>query len=163
MKKVLSLAVLCAMAAAPALAAGGMQRSGQAEQPFGSPQQQGMIDQQAQQQGQQQQQLGMAPGQALDESMVRQIQQQLQNQGYDIQADGIFGPNTSQALRQFQQDQGFQASGRVDLNTLAALGVVESTQQAQTPQEQQQQQQQPMRQEDLQQQDMQGQPGGIGR
>ncbi|MEW5726634.1 MAG: peptidoglycan-binding domain-containing protein, partial [Pseudomonadota bacterium] len=124
MKTVLSLAVLCAMAATPALAAGGMQRSGSMDQPYRS-QQQGMME------GQQQQQTSQAPSQALDESMVRQIQQQLQGQGFEVQTDGIFGPNTRQALRQFQQEQGMQATGRVDMNTLAALGVVEGgTQQA---------------------------------
>lgn len=155
MKTVLSLAVLCAMAATPALAAGGAQRSGGMDQPYGS--QQGMTQQGMP--GSQQQSMNQAPGQALDESMVRQIQQQLSSQGYDVQADGIFGPNTRQALRQFQQEQGMQATGRVDMDTLAALGVMEGdTQQAQTPQDQRQQQQQ-MRQQDNPEQDMEGQQG----
>lgn len=153
MKKVLSLAALCAMAAAPALAAGGMQQ-----------QRSQMMDQPS---GWQQQQQSQAPGQALDESMVREIQQQLQSQGYNVQPDGIFGPNTRQALRQFQQDQGIQASGRVDTNTLAALGVIEGgTQQAQTPEEQQRQQQQRQQQRQPEfedQQEFQERQGGTSR
>jgi hypothetical protein len=40
-------------------------------------------------------------GQPSAES-IRMMQQALQNEGYDVQVDGIWGPNTQQALSQFQ-------------------------------------------------------------
>lgn len=134
MNKVLTLAMLGALAVTPALAAGA--QSGQAAQPG---QQMG----QQQQPGQwQQQQLGAAPEQALDENLVRDIQQQLQAQGHQVQVDGVYGPETRQALQQFQQQQGLQPHGQVGLDTLAALGIMEDIQQAEVPEQPQQQRQQ---------------------
>jgi hypothetical protein len=55
---------------------------------------------------------------------VRQAQQALQQKGHDPgQIDGVMGPNTKQALKSFQQAQGLQSSGKLDGQTLAALGV----------------------------------------
>lgn len=134
MNKLLTLAVLGAMATSPAWAAGGSQ-------------------QRSDMGGQQQSQMGSgSQQQALDQDMVRQIQTELKNQGQNVQVDGIMGPNTQQALRQFQEQQGISPSGQVDSQTLAALGVSEGgTQQAQTPQDQEQEQDrspQPQRQSD---------------
>jgi peptidoglycan hydrolase-like protein with peptidoglycan-binding domain len=42
-----------------------------------------------------------------------------------VQADGIMGPKTQAALKEFQEKQGIQASGQLDQKTLAALGVSE--------------------------------------
>ncbi|MBE0597255.1 MAG: peptidoglycan-binding protein [Desulfuromonadales bacterium] len=80
----------------------------------------------AQVQSEEQQQVGQQSGQAeqLSESQVRQIQQQLQAQGVDPgPIDGIWGPQTSQALEQFQQQEGIAASGQPDQETLQSLGV----------------------------------------
>ncbi|HLO77553.1 MAG TPA: peptidoglycan-binding domain-containing protein [Magnetospirillum sp.] len=86
---------------------------------------------------QQDQQFGRQSSQSgrMDQDTVRQVQQQLQNQGYDVgQVDGIWGAKSRQALMSFQRDQNIRASGRPDQQTLAALGVEPSaTQQAQTP------------------------------
>lgn len=41
------------------------------------------------------------------------------------QADGKMGPKTQAALKEFQQQQGLQATGRLDAQTLAALGMGE--------------------------------------
>ena len=50
-----------------------------------------------------------------DPQMVRQLQQKLKQQGYDVGAiDGKWGPNTQKALRQWQQSQGMSASGNLD-------------------------------------------------
>lgn len=144
MNKVLTLALLGALATTPALAAGGAQ-TGQ----YGQPGQQ-MGQQQWQQPGQQQQ-LGAAPEQALDENLVRDIQQQLAAQGHQVQVDGVYGPETRQALQQFQQQQGLQPHGQVGLDTLAALGIMEDIQQAEVPG----QQQQPPQQQQLEQQERQ--------
>ncbi|MBF0333854.1 MAG: peptidoglycan-binding protein, partial [Alphaproteobacteria bacterium] len=62
---------------------------------------------------------------------------QLQQQGYQVgEVDGIYGPQTQAALRQYQQDQGYEASGRLNEQTVLAL-VGGGPQQAQTPQGQQ--------------------------
>ena len=59
-----------------------------------------------------------------DSSTVRDIQQALQNKGYDVGAiDGVMGPRTQSALREFQQQQGLTRSGRIDQQTMTALDV----------------------------------------
>lgn len=61
---------------------------------------------------------------AASERLLRNIQQQLQAKGMDPgPIDGIWGPQTQSALEQFQQDQGIQASGQINADTLAALGI----------------------------------------
>jgi hypothetical protein len=53
---------------------------------------------------------------------VRQIQERLQANGlYRGRIDGIDGPETRQALSQFQQNNGLQATGRLDRQTMASL------------------------------------------
>ena len=62
--------------------------------------------------------------QSQSSSAVREAQQALQQKGYDVgPIDGVMGPKTSAALREFQQAQGLKASGRLDQRTLAALDV----------------------------------------
>lgn len=62
--------------------------------------------------------------QSQDSSAVRGAQQALHQKGYDVgPIDGVMGPKTSAALREFQQAQGLKASGRLDRQTLAALDV----------------------------------------
>lgn len=119
MKKVITLALLGALAAAsPALARNWEQHGGA-------------------QSGQQSSQ--------LNQDTIRHIQTQLQQQGYDVgQVDGVWGPKSQQALASFQRDQNIQASGRPDQETLAALGVEPDAQQAQTPDESSAQQPQDM-------------------
>lgn len=57
---------------------------------------------------------------------VRMMQQALQNEGYDVQVDGIWGPNTQQALNQFQERHSSMA---------AAPATGTGSQQALTPEE----------------------------
>jgi Putative peptidoglycan binding domain len=53
---------------------------------------------------------------------VRQIQQRLQAEGlYRGRIDGINGPETGQALSQFQQNNGLQVTGRLDRQTMSSL------------------------------------------
>jgi len=55
---------------------------------------------------------------------IRAVQQALNDKGYHAGAvDGIMGPHTGTALRQFQQAQNLRQTGRPDAQTLAALGV----------------------------------------
>lgn len=63
--------------------------------------------------------------QAMSSDLVRDVQRGLASRGYDVgPQDGIYGDSTEQALRKFQRDQRMNASGQVDAQTLAALGVV---------------------------------------
>lgn len=60
-------------------------------------------------------------------SEVRKIQQRLQNWGYfSGEADGIYGPQTEEAVRYFQRKNGLEADGIAGPATLAALGIVSS-------------------------------------
>jgi peptidoglycan hydrolase-like protein with peptidoglycan-binding domain len=59
----------------------------------------------------------------MNRSEVRQVQRALNDAGYDVAVDGAWGPNTRRALRDYQQAQGLNATGRADRDTLAALNV----------------------------------------
>ena len=59
-----------------------------------------------------------------DNSNISQVQQALNDKGFNPgPVDGKAGPKTKAALKQFQQSQGISASGKLDGQTLAALGV----------------------------------------
>ena len=51
---------------------------------------------------------------ATDAATIREAQERLRDAGY---------PATPQGLKEFQQSKGIEASGRLDQQTLAALGV----------------------------------------
>ena len=58
---------------------------------------------------------------------VRDVQQQLMALKYSVGgtgADGVYGPNTEQAVKQFQKDRGLQADGIVGPKTTKALGGI---------------------------------------
>ncbi len=60
----------------------------------------------------------------LSQAQLKQVQQKLKDQGlYKGEIDGQMGPNTKQAVEQFQQKNDLQATGRLDQQTLAALDV----------------------------------------
>lgn len=85
-----------------------------------------------QQQRRQQQTSQAAPA---DRETVRNVQQALEQQGYDVgQVDGVWGRRTADALRNFQRDQNLRGEGRIDQETLAALGVEEGRDGQQTGQ-----------------------------
>lgn len=52
---------------------------------------------------------------------VAEIQGQLASLGYDVVADGDFGPSTAEAVKQFQQSRGLSADGLVGSSTYMAL------------------------------------------
>jgi len=69
---------------------------------------------------------GRVPLQVKDDR-VAQVQQKLNDQGFDAgQVDGLWGPNTSAALRRYQAKNNLQQSGKLDPSTLAALGIATS-------------------------------------
>jgi peptidoglycan hydrolase-like protein with peptidoglycan-binding domain len=59
---------------------------------------------------------------------IKQVQEKLSQQGQSPgKADGILGPKTQAALKEFQQQNGLQPSGEADQQTLAALQLDESS------------------------------------
>ena len=70
----------------------------------------------------QQAQMSQGQGAQQDQETVKQAQEKLSSLGHDAgPADGIVGPKTQAAVKEFQQSKGLQASGRLDNQTLAAL------------------------------------------
>lgn len=60
----------------------------------------------------------------LSAATIRMLQHSLIQGGYAVDAaDGIWGPRTTAAVREFQRIKGLQVTGRADSSTLAALGV----------------------------------------
>lgn len=59
---------------------------------------------------------------------VMQAQQKLKSEGlYNGPVDGIDGPQTQQALKQFQQKNGLRQTGQLDQKTESKLGLSESS------------------------------------
>ncbi len=81
-----------------------------------------------------QQQVGQTEGlqqspQLLSASKIRQVQQKLQAAGFDPgEVDGVWGPQTSQAMEQFQQRWGLAATGKPNDQSLQILGVQSGSQ-----------------------------------
>jgi peptidoglycan hydrolase-like protein with peptidoglycan-binding domain len=66
--------------------------------------------------------------QGMDAQTVREAQQALKDKGHDPgPIDGMWGPQTQAAVKEFQEKEKLQASGRLDQRTLSALGVEEQT------------------------------------
>jgi peptidoglycan hydrolase-like protein with peptidoglycan-binding domain len=67
---------------------------------------------------------GGGAGMAGKSEQVKAVQQALKDKGHDPGAvDGKMGPKTQAALRDFQSKEGLKASGRLDSETMAKLGV----------------------------------------
>jgi peptidoglycan hydrolase-like protein with peptidoglycan-binding domain len=67
---------------------------------------------------------GTATPKAADPQLVRNVQKELKSEGIDPgPVDGIWGPKTSQGVRQFQKAQGLEETGQLNGRTLSALGV----------------------------------------
>lgn len=61
--------------------------------------------------------------QAQSPDVVKQVQEKLSAEGQKVTADGKMGPQTEAALKEYQQKNGLQATGRIDQETLAKLGI----------------------------------------
>lgn len=60
----------------------------------------------------------------LDEKKVSELQTALKEKGFAVGAvDGIVGPKTMGAIRNFQSQAGLTATGQPDQQTLKALGI----------------------------------------
>jgi peptidoglycan hydrolase-like protein with peptidoglycan-binding domain len=68
---------------------------------------------------------GVRSGAAMSLSVeeIREVQQVLIREGFDVEVDGRLGPKTRQALISFQNKNGLQASGQIDSQTVTKLGV----------------------------------------
>ncbi len=67
-----------------------------------------------------------ASGQAQSPEVVKQVQKQLNDKGYEVgAADGQAGPRTQAGVKKFQESEKLSATGRIDQQTLAALGINE--------------------------------------
>jgi peptidoglycan hydrolase-like protein with peptidoglycan-binding domain len=69
----------------------------------------------------------MAPSQ-FKSSTIMQVQKNLNQQGFNVgRADGKWGRKTEEALRDFQKKNNLPATGQLDKQTLADLGINMST------------------------------------
>lgn len=60
----------------------------------------------------------------VKDDQVADMQQKLNDQGFSAgEVDGLWGPNTSAALRRYQARKSLQQTGQLDGSTLAALGI----------------------------------------
>jgi LysM repeat protein len=62
-----------------------------------------------------------------DHADVRILQLQLERLGYDVAADGVFGPSTQAAVMAFQRSRGLPADGVVGLQTFRALAQAQTS------------------------------------
>jgi peptidoglycan hydrolase-like protein with peptidoglycan-binding domain len=71
----------------------------------------------------------------LSPAEIKQAQEALDKKGFKAgSADGKLGPETEQAIKQFQEKQGLQQSGQLDEQTLSALGIQSQNQRSTTGQ-----------------------------
>jgi peptidoglycan hydrolase-like protein with peptidoglycan-binding domain len=92
---------------------------------FAADEQKSQDPQQPQAQSSQSQEQSQGAQQSMSQETVKQVQQKLSAAGHQIEVDGIMGPKTQAALKEYQQKQGMQATGQLNQETLAALGVSE--------------------------------------
>jgi peptidoglycan hydrolase-like protein with peptidoglycan-binding domain len=59
----------------------------------------------------------------LSSDQIRQVQTVLKERGFAVVVDGRMGSRTVQAITAFQRQQGFQTTGRIDNQTVTALGL----------------------------------------
>jgi peptidoglycan hydrolase-like protein with peptidoglycan-binding domain len=79
------------------------------------------------QSGPQQAQGGHQQAQAQSPELVKQAQQALNEKGLNPgPVDGQWGPQTQQAVKAYQQQNQIQATGQLDRETLASLGIGQS-------------------------------------
>ncbi len=54
---------------------------------------------------------------------VESVQAKLKAEGFPVSVDGVWGPQSAEALRQFQQANSLDASGQIDAQTLTAMNI----------------------------------------
>ena len=59
----------------------------------------------------------------LTQGQLQQVQSGLRDAGHDIKVDGVWGPQTVDALKSYQQQKSLNVTGTLNSETLAALDV----------------------------------------
>ena len=59
----------------------------------------------------------------VDAATVRDVQHTLKSRGLRVGVDGIMGPRTQAAIRQFQKSENLEPTGQLNRQTLIALGI----------------------------------------
>lgn len=59
----------------------------------------------------------------MSQEEVKSLQQALKGQGENVKADGVWGPDTQAALKQYQQKNGLPATGQLDQATRSKLNL----------------------------------------
>ncbi len=69
--------------------------------------------------------LGLMPlASALDRSDTKKVQETLRDKGYyTAPVDGVLGPQTREAIRQYQKSESLPVTGHLDAQTAGKLGV----------------------------------------
>lgn len=81
-----------------------------------------------------------AQNQGEPRAEVKEVQQKLKSENlYKGNVDGIIGPETQQALKQFQKKNNLQQTGRLDDQTAQKLGIAEQSGSSMPPASKQQQ------------------------
>lgn len=70
-----------------------------------------------------QQQTGVQQYSNLSSNDIATVQESLNSQGYNLTVDGIWGQQTSDAIRAFQRTNNLTETGRLDSETVAELDV----------------------------------------
>jgi peptidoglycan hydrolase-like protein with peptidoglycan-binding domain len=61
---------------------------------------------------------------AADSGDIKKVQETLRDKGYEPgQIDGVLGPQTREAIRQYQKSENLPVTGRLDAETAGKLGV----------------------------------------
>ena len=82
----------------------------------------------AQQPGTAQQQAERQPGQEMHQQLsseqIRELQEKLRDEGHNPgPIDGIWGPQTQAAVKEFQKENDLQVTGQLDQQTMKELGI----------------------------------------
>ncbi|WP_448192304.1 peptidoglycan-binding domain-containing protein [Azospirillum sp. sgz301742] len=70
---------------------------------------------------------GAASAEMVSHDNIRKVQRALNTEGYNLSVDGVWGPNSTRALSDYQGKHGLNATGHLDRDTLAALNVEPSS------------------------------------
>ena len=62
-------------------------------------------------------------GASTTTDQVESVQAKLRQEGFPVSVDGVWGPKSADALRQFQQANNLDSSGQINAETLAALEI----------------------------------------
>ena len=60
---------------------------------------------------------------AMKSEKIMAVQKALNGAGFKLKEDGLMGKRTHQAIMKYQKDNNLKATGKVDMETLAKLGV----------------------------------------